>query len=122
MCKKILKLNWFNKKRASRDGYRSSCKTCNKKTSVLYFNTDNNITILNNQPILTLKTLFTQDQELVTKKYVDDAIPPINPFNQSLNTTDNVIFRDISSYLDTGTLKFNELYPKSFNDLNIDMA
>jgi len=40
MCKKILKLNWFNKKRASRDGYRSSCKTCNKKTSVLYFNTE----------------------------------------------------------------------------------
>jgi len=91
--------------------------------NTLYFNTDNNITILNNQPILTLKTLFTQDQELITKKYVDDAIddiPPSNPFNQILNTNNNVIFNSVSSFGEyDGILKFSSLYPKNSNDLNI---
>lgn len=40
VCKKVLKLSCFHKKRSSRDGYRSSCKTCNRKTAVLYFNTE----------------------------------------------------------------------------------
>jgi hypothetical protein len=42
-----------------------------------------------------------------------------NPFNQSLNTTDNVVFNSISSSLNTGILNFSELYPKTLNDLNI---
>lgn len=42
-----------------------------------------------------------------------------NPFNQSLNTTDDVIFNKVSSYAGGGILNFNELYPKQFLDLNI---
>ena len=44
--------------------------------NVMYFNTDDSITILNDQSLLTTRTSFTLDQELVTKKYVDDNIPP----------------------------------------------
>jgi hypothetical protein len=91
-----------------------SCTSISTVSGTLNFNTTGNIQINGNKSLLTDKTVFTQDQELVTKKYVDDK-PPSNPFNQSLNTTDNVIFNSVGC----DNLYSYNLYPQSLNDLNI---
>ena len=52
---------------------------------------DTKIEVIENIPLTTIRTTFTEDQEFITKKYVDD-LPPSNPFDQSLNTNNNVIF------------------------------
>jgi hypothetical protein len=76
------------------------------------------ISILNNKAMTTTKTTFTNNQEFITKLYVDTR-PPLNPFDQTLNEADQVIFQGITSFSSTATLKFTELYPKTPNDLNI---
>ena len=57
--------------------------------NVLYFNTDDNITILNNKSLLTTKTTFTEDQEFITKKYVDDNIPTAQTFQDVYDNSSN---------------------------------
>jgi hypothetical protein len=79
---------------------------------------DTKIEVIENIPLTTIRTTFTEDQEFITKKYVDD-LPPSNPFNQSLNTGDNVVFNQVSSDTTSGILNFTALYPKTNNDLNI---
>jgi hypothetical protein len=79
---------------------------------------DTKIEVIENIPLTTIRTTFTEDQEFITKKYVDD-LPPSNPFDQSLNTTSNVIFNKVSSFGGGGILNFNVLYPKALSDLNI---
>ena len=65
--------------------------------------TGDKIDILGESAVITDRTTFTEDQEFITKKYVDD-LPPSNPFNQSLNTGDNVNFNIITSgsFIKTG--------------------
>jgi len=75
--------------------------------NVLNFNTDDNITILNNQGLLTTKTLFTLNNELVSKEYVDNAIsgsPTTATYQQIYNNSTpadtnlivgkNIVFKD----------------------------
>ena len=79
---------------------------------------DTKIEVIENIPLTTIRTTFTEDQEFITKKYIDD-LPPSNPFDQSLNTIDDVIFNKVSSYDNGGILNFTELYPKRISDLDI---
>jgi hypothetical protein len=79
---------------------------------------DTKIEVIENIPLTTIRTTFTEDQEFITKKYIND-LPPSNPFDQSLNIIDDVIFNKVSSYDNGGILNFTELYPKRTGDLNI---
>ena len=84
------------------------------------FNKDNGsnfIEMPNNQDAIKVYTtdfLFNGEQVAT----IND-IPPSNPFNQNLNTSDNAIFSNVSSYDESGVLQFSQLYPKSIQDLNI---
>ena len=69
------------------------------------------IEILGESAVITDRTIFTEDQEFITKKYVDDK-PPGNPFNQNLNTTDNVSFNSVAltAAITTNTQATTKLY------------
>jgi len=79
---------------------------------------DTKIEVIEDIPLTTIRTTFTENQEFITKLYAD-SIPPSNPFDQTLNIIDDVIFNGISSFDTTGLLQFDELYPKIPGDLNL---
>jgi hypothetical protein len=62
-----------------------------------------------NNTIDTTKTTFTDDQELVTKKYVDDSIPAGSPYELIFAVTDQV------SNITTTGQKFQIRAPKDFS-------
>jgi hypothetical protein len=75
------------------------------------------VSLLGNGTFNPPSNIFTNNTDIYFSIFSSTATT--NPFNQSLNTTDNVVFNSISSSLNTGILQFNELYPKTLNDLNI---
>lgn len=84
--------------------------------NVLYFNTDDNITILNNQALLTTKTTFTEDQELVSKNYVDNNIGSGVVFNGTTPIAEDGHHTTIS--IDGLGLNLSKLI-ETTNDLNM---
>lgn len=96
--------------------------TTANESAILENITDINLT--SNVPFKTVKTIFTEDQEFITKKYVDD-LPIQNPFNQSLNTTDNVNFNSVQTgmtYIDNLGIISNKYVKNGGTNLEYLMA
>jgi hypothetical protein len=61
----------------------------NGKFNALEPLTGDKIDIINDTAIITDRTFFTQDQEFITKKYVDDNIPASQTFQDVYNSSSN---------------------------------
>jgi hypothetical protein len=59
-------------------------------------NLDTQIQVIENIPLTTIRTTFTQDQEFITKKYVDDNIPASQTLQQVIYNSGNPIICEVN--------------------------